>query len=187
MADEWSLISADGRRKYLVDSEYEAFVAAAGQLAPRARAYCLTLAGTGGRLSEVLALRKKDVDRADGTIIIKSLKKRGRTYHRPIRVKPDLISTLDLVFDLGRGKGDQLLWPVDPQTGYRWVMRAMELAKLDHTPHALRHTFGVHSAMEGVPLTTLKKWLGHANLKTTAIYAELCDAEERKMAERMWR
>lgn len=187
MTADWSLISNDGRRKYLVDSEYDAFVRAANQLAPRARAYCLTLAGTGGRLAEILALRKRDIDRADGSIVIKSLKKRGKIHHRAIPVKPDLIAMLDLVFDLSRGKADQHLWPVNSQTAYRWVMRAMTTANLDYTPHALRHTFGVHSVMEGAPLTLLKKWLGHANLKTTAIYAELCGDEERRVAEKTWR
>ena len=33
----------------------------------------------------------------------------------------------------------------------------------------------------------VQKWLGHAQLSTTAIYAAAVDAEEQAIAERMWR
>ena len=195
MPSDWSLIGKDGRRKYLVDAEYAAFMAAVAQLPPRERAFCEALAGTGARISEVLALRKRDIDRVAGSIVIKSLKKRkdkktgqAKIHHRAVPVKPGLIATLDLVFDLTRGKSETELWPECYRTGYRWVMKAMESAGLEHFgPHSLRHTFGTHCVMSGVALTSLKKWLGHENIDMTSHYATPCDAEERKMAERMWR
>jgi integrase len=33
----------------------------------------------------------------------------------------------------------------------------------------------------------LQKWLGHARLETTAIYATAVGAEERKLAARLWK
>jgi integrase/recombinase XerD len=186
-SSEWSLFDSEGRRKYLVESEFKAFIAAADTLPPRERAYCQTLAHTGGRLAEILALRKQDIDRKAGAVVIKSLKKRGKTIYRSIPIPPSLIATLELVFDLGRGKGDVLLWDVDQRTANRWVMKAMEAAGVEHTPRSLRHTFGVTAVIKGVPLTTIKKWLGHADIKTTAIYTDAMGEEERGLAERMWR
>lgn len=37
--------------------------------------------------------------------------------------------------------------------------------------HDLRHTFGTRLASAGVPMRTLQEWMGHADIKTTLIYA----------------
>jgi integrase len=37
--------------------------------------------------------------------------------------------------------------------------------------HDLRHTFGTRMAAAGVPIRTLQEWMGHADIKTTLIYA----------------
>jgi integrase len=37
------------------------------------------------------------------------------------------------------------------------------------------------------PLDLLSKWMGHASLEVTAIYANALGAEERPIAERMWK
>jgi integrase len=39
------------------------------------------------------------------------------------------------------------------------------------TFHELRHTFGTRMAGAGVPLRTLQHWMGHADAKTTQVYA----------------
>jgi site-specific recombinase XerD len=38
----------------------------------------------------------------------------------------------------------------------------------------------------GIPLNMVQKWLGHAQLSTTAIYADAVGAEEQSIAARMW-
>lgn len=54
------------------------------------------------------------------------------------------------------------------------------------TPKGLRHAFGVHAIMQGVPITQLQVWMGHAKLETTAAYLNVMGKEEREIAARMW-
>lgn len=185
---EMSLYDANGRRKYLTTSELNEFLRAAARSAPREHAYCLTLARTGGRLFEVLALRRQDIDRKNEAITIRSLKKRDKIHHRSIPVPPDLLTMLTLVFDLqGRGRPLERLWDVDERTGNRWVMKAMAAAGIEgQSPRSLRHTLGVTAVCRGIPLTMIQRWLGHADIKTTAIYTQAMGEEERGLAARMW-
>jgi len=47
------------------------------------------------------------------------------------------------------------------------------------TPHRLRHSFGLTSAMAGVPTTALMRAMGHRIPIMTARYSEFADAESR--------
>lgn len=38
--------------------------------------------------------------------------------------------------------------------------------------HELRHTFGTQMAAAGAPLRAIQEWMGHADAKTTQIYAD---------------
>lgn len=54
------------------------------------------------------------------------------------------------------------------------------------SPKGLRHGYGVHAIGSNVPLNMLRKWMGHASLEVTAIYANALGAEEQGIAARMW-
>ena len=55
-----------------------------------------------------------------------------------------------------------------------------------HLGQGLRHGFGVAAVSAGIPLNLVQKWLGHAQLTTTAIYADAVGEEEQSIAARMW-
>jgi integrase len=38
--------------------------------------------------------------------------------------------------------------------------------------HDLRHTFATHMAAAGAPLRAIQEWMGHADVRTTTIYAD---------------
>jgi integrase len=66
-------------------------------------------------------------------------------------------------------------------------MKAAEVHGAAANPRGLRHSFAVWAVAAAVPLTMIQKWMGHADLATTAIYLDACGAEERRIAWRMWR
>ena len=45
---------------------------------------------------------------------------------------------------------------------------------------------GVQAVSRGIALNMVQKWLGHAQLTTTAIYANAVGEEEQSIAARMW-
>ena len=90
----------------------------------------------------------------------------------------------------GKGHADRPLWPVSRMTLWRRVTTVMRAASIPDGPHrcpkGLRHGYGVHAIGCGVPLNMLSKWMGHASMEVTAIYADALGAEEQGIAARMW-
>jgi integrase len=155
----------------------------------------MTLAYAGCRLSEALALTVTGSTLPLACWLIESLKKRRTGIYRAVPVPPALLDALDLVHGIrevqdrrGKGRGE-LLWPWSRMTGWRTVHAVMEAARLNGphaSPRELRHGFGVAAVSAGIPLNLVQKWLGHAQLTTTAIYADAVGAEEKDIARRMW-
>ena len=66
------------------------------------------------------------------------------------------------------------------------LMAASDVIGLHASPKGLRHGFGVQAIRQEVPLNLVQRWLGHAVIATTTIYADVMGAEEREIAARMW-
>jgi integrase len=177
-----------GRRKYLTPAERQEFLRAAENAPKAVRTFCATLAYTGCRLSEALALTATRVDVSAGVLIFESLKKRRKGIYRAVPVPPALLETLEAVHDLG-AMGDARLWGWSRTTGWRRVREVMAAASIlgpCATPKGVRHGFGIKAVTSAVPLNMTQKWLGHARLATTAVYTDAIGPEEQKIAERMW-
>jgi integrase len=62
--------------------------------------------------------------------------------------------------------------PLDRSKVVRRFKNAIQRAEVRPiTFHQLRHTFGTRMAASGVPLRMIQHWMGHADFKTTQIYA----------------
>ena len=66
-------------------------------------------------------------------------------------------------------------------------MAAAGIAGTPAMPKGLRHGFGVNASSPRFPPHLVQRWLGHASLRTTAIYGDVIGPEERGIAARMWR
>ena len=184
-----------GRRLYFTEDERRAFLAAAKAAPREVRTFCGVLHATGCRISEALALPPQRIDLSGHVIVFESLKKRRRGVFRSVPVPPAFLDDLDLVHGLReaqrrRQAATALLWPWSRMTAYRRVQEVIEAAGIVDGPHAcpkgLRHGFGVQAVSRGIPLNMVQKWLGHAQLSTTAIYANAVGEEEQAIAARMW-
>lgn len=188
------LYDQKGNRKYLTKSERQAFIDAAKRASPEIETFCLTLAYTGARISEIMALVPLRIDTSANAIIIECLKKRKRGVYRAVPVPAELLLRLDQVHGIEARRSDpelnsRRLWTWSRTTAWtrvRTIMKAAGIAGGPVMPKALRHAFGVGGTQAGVPLNLIQRWLGHADIETTAIYTNVMGEEERALATRMW-
>lgn len=190
-----SLHGAGGARKYLNLGERRRFAEAVQNTPPKVRLFCLMLAFAGGRISEVLAVTPSSIDIECGVAAFETLKRRKKGVVRQVPLPPRLVYELDREFDIKDMQRDpalayRRLWPWSRTTAWRRVKSVMTVAGISGTaamPKGLRHTFGVASFQALVPPHLVQRWLGHASLRTTAIYGDVVGREERNFASRMWR
>ncbi|MBI4127843.1 MAG: tyrosine-type recombinase/integrase [Parcubacteria group bacterium] len=183
-----------GKRKYLTIDERRAFLVAAAKSQPKVHTFCATLAYTGARISEVLALTPAQIDFSEGLIVIECLKKRRDRIYRSVPMPQDMLDLLDGIHKIRQAqqsptKGLQRIWPWCRTTGWKHVKYTMVSAGLigiHACPKGLRHGFGVSALQKSVPLNIVRKWLGHSRLSTTAIYGDAVGNEEREIASRFW-
>ncbi|MDE2112027.1 MAG: tyrosine-type recombinase/integrase [Alphaproteobacteria bacterium] len=180
-----SLFDRSGCRKYLVSQERCAFVVTALRQDELIAAFCLTLAISGARISEVLALMPEHIDHLNGAFVFETLKRRKRGIFRAVPA-PDYALKLFSKLQIEPG---QRIWPWCRTTAWKIVKSVMRDAGISDAlrkPRTLRHTFGVDAGQNRVPLNIVQRWLGHARIETTAIYTDALGDEERKLARRSW-
>jgi len=189
-----SLHDRSGHRLYLTAEERAGFLVAAQHFPREVRTLCVILHDTGCRISEALALTADRVDFSGKAVVFETLKKRKRGVFRTVPVPDATLDLLAMVHGLQeRKKGKQkpeALWPWSRATAWRRVLEVMDAAKIKDGPHkcpkGLRHGYGVHAISKNIPLNMLSKWMGHASLEVTAIYANALGEEQRNIAARMW-
>lgn len=129
---------------------------------------------TGIRLSELLNLKKIDIEKDRIKVLGKRNKERiipisNKLYNLIDAYKKELKAipkNSECLFVLKNG---QKLYP---KVVYRIINTYLGLVtSLDKcSPHVLRHTFATHMLNNGAGLETLKDLLGHANLSATQVY-----------------
>ena len=198
---EMTLYDPKGNRLYLNAEERAAFLDVARQRSARDRTLCETLHYTGCRPSELIEITPARIDLSGGTVTIRSLKKRRdssgeqKVVYRAVPVPPDYLDTLDTAHGIrqtqkSRKRGQAPIWPLSRVRVWQIVKGVMieaGIADAAHrSPKGLRHGFGVNAVVKGIPLHMLQKWMGHAQLSTTTIYADAIGKEEQDIASKMW-
>lgn len=190
---EAGLYGPKGERKYLNREERSRFLRSAEQFDADRCLFALVLAWTGARVSEILALTPASFQIDAGIVVIVTLKRRKFAV-REVPIPPKLMARLDRCFGLrrlqrGEHSAQQRLWPWHRVTAWRLIKHLMTVAGVcgqQACPRGLRHGFGVGALQSGVPLHLIQRWMGHARLATTAIYMNVCGAEEMSFAGLFW-
>ncbi len=180
---DWSPFNAmriETRRvppEHLTEAEFEALVLAIRQ--PWLQDVVLFTAGTGLRLSEVLAIRWQDVDLMRNEVTIRS--------YATFRTKKDTVRTVAL------SEMAQLVlrhrMPVMSservfyEHGQSWVSHAFTRYARKAVPHkrihfhTLRHSYATWLAQRGVRIEAIQRLLGHSSPTVTQIYAHLTGSD----------
>jgi integrase/recombinase XerD len=187
------LYARDGRRKYLNRDERRRALAVTATLEPTMALFAQTLAWTGARVSEVLALTPASFQIERGVVAIVTLKRR-RFSVREVPLPANLLAAIEVHFGIRAAQLDPLgckcrLWEWHRTTAWRLIkdiMRRCNVVGRPASPRGFRHGFGVGALQAKVPLNLVQRWLGHSRISTTAIYADAAGPEEIEFAGRFW-
>ncbi|MCP4542631.1 MAG: tyrosine-type recombinase/integrase [Chloroflexi bacterium] len=142
------------------------------------RAWFYLFAHAGLRLSEALNLRVSDCDLSGGRLRVQAGK---GDRDRVIPMTPHLVTVLQeyLVAREPAETDHLLLYNGAPVKNHllpdrlRAFGRKVDIVPL--TPHRLRHTLATLLINQGMPITSLQKFLGHQDINKTLIYARVYD------------
>ena len=190
LAERPTLKKTETRIQFLEQSELEQLLAASypddafGRIEPT---LYLTAAMTGLRQGELLGLRWRDVDFDARKVRVVSPYVRGEFGDPKSAGSGRSVPMAERVADALRSLRATSVYSRDrdlvfchPETGkpldrsklVRRFKQAIDRAGVHRiTFHELRHTFGTRMAAAGTPMRTLQHWMGHADSKTTQIYA----------------
>jgi integrase len=168
----------------------------ADALGPVLRVLVLTAAMSGLRRSELLGLRWRDVDWEAQRLRVRSAYVLGEhstagksdlSTRRSVPMADRLARELDRWSQRSLFSDDDDLLFAHPQTGnpldgskvtrrFKDACRAAGVRPVRF--HDLRHTFATRLAASGQPLRAIQEFLGHADAKTTQVYAHYAPSEQ---------
>jgi integrase/recombinase XerC len=143
-------------------------------------AVLLLLYGSGLRISEALAIERRDAP-VEGRDVLRVMGKGGKerlapvlpvtraSVERYLQLCPYAIGPREPLFRGAKGG------PLSPRIIQLTIERARAALGLPETatPHALRHSFATHLLSAGADLRQIQELLGHASLSTTQVYTQV--------------
>lgn len=147
----------------------------------RDKAMLELLYATGIRVSELIGLKVSDVNLQMSLLVCKDpnkervipfgheAKKALNAYLGPVRNSMLETGTEDVLFVNCSGQ------PMSRQGFWKLIKFYAKKAGIDAdiTPHTLRHSFAAHLVENGADLHAVQEMLGHSDISTTLIYANL--------------
>ncbi|MBS3176455.1 tyrosine-type recombinase/integrase [Candidatus Woesearchaeota archaeon] len=125
----------------------------------------------GFRLSELLNLKKDDIDFENNVVRIhqgKGAKDRITVISKKLAEKIDHLVEKGLILTGRNGKYSQ-------KSVELVIIKAAKKAGIGQnvTPHMLRHSFATHLLEQGTDIRFIQELLGHARLQTTQVYTHV--------------
>lgn len=134
---------------------------------------------TGMRLSELIGLKRMDIDLYNCTVKVLGKRNKERVIPFSNRVK-DIITKYLQLFDekFPAAPKNYYIFVTDklnkiyPKSVYRIVRKYLDMVTTidKRSPHVLRHTFATHMLNHGADLNAIKEILGHTSLAATQVY-----------------
>lgn len=160
------------RRGFLTIEEVRALMAAPCRHESVKRAFLFSCF-CGLRISDVRKLRYEDIQQSQGGHFVQIVQQKTK---EPLFV-PLSKSAMQYV---GNGKKGIIFdLPIASHLNYtidKWAERAGITKKISY--HISRHTFAVSMVTAGADIYTISKLMGHTNVTTTQIYADLLDSKK---------
>lgn len=134
--------------------------------------------GTGIRLSELISLKEKDIDRRSCTIKVLGKRNKERVVPYSKSINSILDNYISFKNSEEKRKESATLFVTDngcdcyPMMVYRTVRKYLNLfGSIDKkSPHVLRHTYATHLLNKGAEINAVKDLLGHSSLAATQVY-----------------
>ncbi len=147
----------------------------------RDKAMLEILYATGIKVSELIELKVGDINLQIGILQLKNGKKERIVPIYPaairsvanylVNVRPAIVleESEDKLFTNMNGK------PMSRQGFWKIIKHYADTAGIqkDITPHTLRHSFAAHLLENGATLSDIKEMLGHSDISSTQIYAQM--------------
>lgn len=147
----------------------------------RDKAMLELLYATGIKVSELISLKLSDINLNIGILHL-----RNQKSERIIPIYPEAIKAISKyinsvrIFLVSDEDNDYLFTNMNGQVmsrqGFWKIIKqyaAQAKIKKDITPHTLRHSFAAHLLENGAQLTDIKEMLGHSDISSTQIYAQI--------------
>jgi site-specific recombinase XerD len=165
----------------------------------RNQALILCMFGSGLRLSEVLGLKKAEINHEEGQLMIMGKGGKVRTtFLAPAAIESieqylelrgeDECPYLFISFSRNRVKDSRKWKPLTP--------RIVQMMLHDYatglgiykkiTPHTLRHSFATKILFDGGDLRSVQTLLGHSSISTTQIYTHITDWQIKELHQKVF-
>ncbi|MEA3248070.1 MAG: tyrosine-type recombinase/integrase [Nanoarchaeota archaeon] len=134
--------------------------------------------GTGLRVSEIINLKKREINFEEGLIKVKLGKGKKDRF---VKLHESVLLELKNFSKVGNSE-----YLFKSQKGGKLTSKTIQLILSNNSkkaeikkrvyPHLLRHSFATHLLEQGTDLRIIQKLLGHSDIKTTQIYTHISQA-----------
>jgi len=151
------------------------------------RALLEVLFATGVRISELIAMKREEINWDERSVFIPEGKGKKERIVPFSRECGEYLSaylesrTDDLPYVFVNSRLNRQLHYPRINESFRYYSSQLGFRV---TPHMLRHTFATHLVKRGMPIDILQLILGHDNQKTTQVYTRFYDQEQKEEYDR---